>query len=281
VNPPEATPVTGSQVSMPPGSGIADPRAEVLRADRISKHFGGVRALREVSLTVYADEVVGLVGDNGAGKSTLVKVLSGNFPPDSGTLTLMGEPVHFTSPVQARAMGVETVYQDLALCENLDAVANLFIGRELYRTIVGLRFLDKREMERQTRAILTRIGTQIPSVKEPVAYMSGGERQSIALGRFVAWGDKLVLLDEPTAALGVRETSRALDLVARTRREKGVSMILISHNIEHVFRIADRIVVMRHGEVAGTRVTSATTPDEIVGLIMGSDRVQSGAAAEG
>ena len=245
-------------------------RKVVLQVSGVSKNFGSVVALNKVDLEVYEDEVVGLVGDNGAGKSTLIKILSGNFPADEGSIYLEGKNVHFRSPAEARAMGIETVYQDLALCGNLDAVANLFIGREISRKFLGLEFLQTREMDRQAEEVLAKIGTNFPSVHEQVEYMSGGQRQAVALGRFIAWGEKLILLDEPTSALGVRETSHVLDLVARTRKEKGVSMILISHNLQHVFQIADRIVVMRHGEVVGIRDRVKTTPDEIVSMITGA-----------
>jgi D-xylose transport system ATP-binding protein len=245
-------------------------RKTILKVDGVSKNFGSVTALKEVNLEVYEDEVVGLVGDNGAGKSTLIKILSGNFPPDKGEIYLEDKKVHFRNPSEARSAGIETVYQDLALCGNLDAVANLFIGREICRKILGFEILQKAEMEKAASEVLHKIGTNFPSVLENVEYMSGGQRQAVALGRFINWGEKLILLDEPTAALGVRETSHVLDLVARTRKEKGVSMILISHNLQHVFQIADRIAVMRHGEVVGVRERNKTTPDEIVSLITGA-----------
>jgi ABC-type sugar transport system, ATPase component len=247
-----------------------DQKQIVLSAEGISKFFGSVVALNNVSLDVYEDEVVGLVGDNGAGKSTLVKILSGNFPPDKGVISLDGKKINFKSPSDARSMGIETVYQDLALCEQLDAVSNLFIGRELYRTICGFQVLQNKEMERVAVEVLGKIGTNFPSVREKVAYMSGGQRQAVALGRFIAWGKRLILLDEPTAALGIRETGHVLDLVAKTRKEKGVSMILISHNLQHVFQIADRIIVMRLGEIVGIREKKNTTPDEIVSMITGA-----------
>jgi ABC-type sugar transport system ATPase subunit len=245
-------------------------RRTILQAEGITKHFGSVLALQDVSFDVFEDEVIGLVGDNGAGKSTLIKILSGNFPQDRGTIRLEGKEIKLRNPAEARALGIETVYQDLALCENLDAAANIFVGRERYRSVAGFRILQKKQMERHAAVTLSRFGTHIPSVRQRVQFMSGGERQSVALARFVAWGDRLVLLDEPTAALGVRETRKALDLVARIRREKHVAMILISHNIEHVFLLADRIVVMRHGRVAGVRSVNATTPSEVLELITGA-----------
>jgi ABC-type sugar transport system ATPase subunit len=242
----------------------------ILRVEGVTKYFGSVMALNNVSLEVYEDELVGLVGDNGAGKSTLIKIISGNFPPDKGEIYLEDRKVSFKSPVEARQIGIETVYQDLSLCENLDSVSNLFIGRELYRNVVAFKVLQKREMERKTIEVLGSIGIKIPSVRDKVEYLSGGERQAVALGRFVAWGKKLILLDEPTAALGIRETRKALDLVAKVRKEKGVSMIFISHNLQHVFEVVDRIIVLRHGEVVGIREKKLTTPDEIVSFITGA-----------
>jgi D-xylose transport system ATP-binding protein len=250
--------------------------APLLRVRDVVKAFGGVVALNGASLDVRADEIVGLVGDNGAGKSTLIKILSGNFLPDRGQIELDGRPMRFTSPADAREAGIETVYQDLSLCPNLDTTANFFIGRELYRNVLGLRVMRKREMEAEARRLVEQLGIDLPSVRTRVDYLSGGQRQAVSLARFVAWGRKLILLDEPTAALGVRETAKALDLIAQIHRDKHVSMVLISHNLQHVFRIADRIVVLRHGEVVGTRVTSETEPDEIVSLITGAALMSSG-----
>jgi len=243
----------------------------LLRARSIIKVFGAVVALNGVDLDVRGDEILGLVGDNGAGKSTLIQILSGNFQPDLGELEFDGRPVRFESPADARQVGIETVYQDLSLCPNLDSTANLFIGREITRNVLGLKFLRRRAMEAEAAELIRDLDIDLPSVRTRVDYLSGGQRQAVSLARFVAWGKKLVLLDEPTAALGVRETAKVLNLVERLHADKGVPMILISHNLQHVFRIADRIVVLRHGQVAGTRVTSQTTPDEIVSLITGSD----------
>lgn len=242
----------------------------ILRVQNLTKSFGSVKALNNVSFDVYEDEVIGIVGDNGAGKSTLIKILSGNFSPDSGAIYLGDKEVHFKSPSDSRSVGIETVYQDLALCENLDGVANMFIGREITRNYFGFKILQEPEMAKKAKECVEKIGTNFPSITESVAHLSGGQRQAIALSRFVAWGQSLILLDEPTAALGVRETNHVLDLVAKTRKEKGVSMILISHNMQHVFQIADRIIVMRLGEVVGIREKCKTDPDEIVSLITGS-----------
>jgi ribose transport system ATP-binding protein len=249
----------------------------LLRARGIVKVFGAVVALNGVDLDVGENEIVGLVGDNGAGKSTLIQILSGNFQPDDGELEFGGQPVRFESPADARNAGIETVYQDLSLCPNLDSTANLFIGREITRSVLGVKFLRRGAMQAEAAELIRSLDIDLPSVRTRVDFLSGGQRQAVSLARFVAWGRKLVLLDEPTAALGVRETAKALKLVEKLHRDTGVSMILISHNLQQVFRIADRIVVLRHGEVAGSRVTAETTPDEIVSLITGSD-LMAGAA---
>lgn len=259
----------GAGLSDDPGTGAGT--GVLLRARSIVKVFGAVVALNGVDLDVHENEIVGLVGDNGAGKSTLIQILSGNFQPDLGEIEFAGHPVRFESPADARHAGIETVYQDLSLCPNLDSTANLFIGREKTRSILGVQFLRRREMEAEAAELIRDLDIDLPSVRARVDYLSGGQRQAVSLARFVAWGRKLVLLDEPTAALGVRETAKALDLIERLHRDKDVPMILISHNLQHVFRIADRIVVLRHGEVAGSRKTAETTPDEIVSLITGSD----------
>ena len=241
-------------------------RKVILRLEGISKTFGSVVALNGVSFEIYENEKIALVGDNGAGKSTLVKIISGNFPPDRGELYLDGRKVSFKSPMDARRAGIETVYQDLSVCNNLDSVANLFIGRELTR---GFPILRGRDMEDTTVDVLKKVGISMPSVKDRMEYLSGGQRQAVALGRFVAWGKRLVLLDEPTAALGVRETRQVLTLVESTARDR-TSILLISHNLLQVFEVVDRIVVLRHGEVVGVREKSGTTPDEIVSMITGS-----------
>jgi D-xylose transport system ATP-binding protein len=262
-------------VGRPPGGELPaiDPISDqrfVLRARGIAKSFGSVVALNGVDMEVGEDEIVGLVGDNGAGKSTFIKILSGNFPPDRGEIEFDGRRVRFGGPADARRAGIETVYQDLSLCPNLDSTSNFFIGRELYRSVLGFKILRVGEMERQAQRVVDLMGIDLPSVREKVEFLSGGQRQAISLARFLEWGRRLILLDEPTAALGVRETAEVLDLIARMHRERHVAMILISHNLQHVFRIADRIVVLRHGRVAGSRRTSETTPDEIVGLITGA-----------
>jgi len=242
----------------------------VLKVENVSKWFGSVQALDDISIEIYDREIVGLVGDNGAGKSTLIKIISGNFPPDEGYIYIENKRVNFKSPMDARKIGIETVYQDLSLCENLDSAANLFIGRELCRKFLGMDFLQIGKMEEKTQEVIRKIDINIPSVKEMVQFLSGGQRQAISLGRFVAWGQKLVLLDEPTAALGVKETSKVLRLITNIRNEIPFSMILISHNLQQIFEVVDRIIVLRHGKVIAIKEKIKTDPDEIVSYITGA-----------
>lgn len=242
--------------------------APVLGVERISRSFGAVEALRDVSFAVNAGEVVALLGDNGAGKSTLVKIISGTIQPNAGRLLFEGRPVVIDSPATAKQMGIETVYQDLSICPNMDVVANFFMGRELYRNFLGLKVLRERAMREETERTLGDIGTQIPSVFTTMQHLSGGQRQAVELCRFVHWGGKLVLLDEPFAALGVRQTHRGLALVEQVRA-RGVAVIVITHNMLHAFQVADRIVVLRQGKVAGIRAVGETTTDEVVTLITG------------
>jgi D-xylose transport system ATP-binding protein len=240
----------------------------LLRTDGLTKRFGPVIALDDVSFEVHAGEVVGLLGDNGAGKSTLIKIVSGALEPSAGSIWLDGREVAFESPADAKVLGIETVYQDLSLCPNVDTVANFFMGRELHRKVLGLRFLRERAMQAETERALADIGTEIPSVRTTVEHLSGGQRQAIELCRFVHWGGRLVLLDEPFAALGVAQTRRGLELVEQIRR-KGVAIVVITHNVLHAFHVADRIVVLRHGRVTGQRPVRSTSPEEIVSLITG------------
>ena len=240
----------------------------ILRLEGVSKHFGPVVALDEVSFEVRAGEVVALLGDNGAGKSTLIKILSGSLAPSGGRIHFDGRPVAFDGPADAKALGIETVYQDLSLCPNVDVVANFFMGRELYRRVAGLGFLREAEMQAETERALADLGTRIPSVRTTVEHLSGGQRQAIELCRFVHWGGRLVLLDEPFAALGVRQTRRGLELIEQIKK-KGVAIIVITHNVLHALHVADRIVVLRLGRVAGTRTVGSTSHEEVVSLITG------------
>ena len=242
----------------------------LLQIDGLSKRFGALQALEDVSFSVAAGEVVALLGDNGAGKSTLIKIVSGNMEPDEGQIVFEDLPVRLKTPSQAKDLGIETVYQDLSLCPNVDAVANFFMGRELCKSVLGfLPVLDEDAMEEETRRALCDVGADVPSVRTEVEHLSGGQRQAIELCRFVHWGGKLVMLDEPFAALGVEQTRRGLELIDSVKRQ-GIAVIVITHNMLHAFQVADRAVVLYQGRVAGIRTISATNPDEVVALMMGN-----------
>ena len=253
-------------------SDTAAPKRSLLEARGVTKRFGAVEALTDVDFEVDAGEVVALVGDNGAGKSTLIKALSGTQPGDEGHYTFDGEPVHIGSPLDAKRLGIATVYQDLALCDNLDVVANLYLGEELYEKGAqrALMVIDEIGMERRAVELLDSLSvTTLRSVRAEVGSLSGGQRQSVAIARSLLGEPRVVLLDEPTAALGVAQTRQVLDLVLRLR-ERGLGIIVISHNIANVFEVADRIVVLRLGRRTATFKADETTHDEIVGAITGS-----------
>jgi simple sugar transport system ATP-binding protein len=250
---------------------MAEKRQPLLEAQSIVKSFGRVRALRGARFTVYPGEVVALVGDNGAGKSTLVKALSGVHQPDEGEIVFEGSPVTIESPVAARTLGIETVYQDLALAPELDPAANLYLGREVTRGgVLGrLGFLDKAEMRRRGREAFDSLGVAIQDVAAPVATMSGGQRQGVAVARAVTWASRIVFMDEPTAALGVVQTNAVLDLIRRVR-DRGVSVVLISHNMPEVLEVSDRVEVLRLGERVAQFETRDTTMEQIVGAMTGA-----------
>jgi len=259
------TPSVGEMSSTPPDRPPSgEPR---LRLRGISKSFGAVRALSNVDFEVYAGEVVGLVGDNGAGKSTLIKVISGVEPADEGEIFLEGQKVSIPNPPAANHLGIETVYQDLALCDNLDVVANLFLGRE-ERSF--LRSLDEIDMEKQGLSILQSLEVKIPSVRATVAMLSGGQRQSIAEAKSILRQAKVVLLDEPTAALGVVQTRQVLHLIRRLR-DQGLAVVVISHNLADVFEVVDRVIVLRLGKRVGTFDIKTTTPEQVVAAITGAE----------
>ncbi|WP_431037622.1 ATP-binding cassette domain-containing protein [Streptomyces sp. P6-2-1] len=239
--------------------------APVLALRGVSKRFGAVQALTDVELEVHAGEVLALVGDNGAGKSTLVKTIAGAHSIDDGVIEWEGRPVSINRPHDAQELGIATVYQDLSLCDNLDVVGNLFLGREVRRWGV----LDEVEMERRARELLTTLSIRIPSVRIPVASLSGGQRQTVAIARSMLGDPKLVILDEPTAALGVEQTAQVLDLVERLR-EQGLAVVLISHNMADVKSVADNVAVLRLGRNNGVFPVKTTSQEEIISAITGA-----------
>ncbi|MET8556284.1 ATP-binding cassette domain-containing protein [Streptomyces sp. NPDC004959] len=239
--------------------------APVLALRGVSKRFGAVQALTDVELEVHAGEVLALVGDNGAGKSTLVKTIAGAHSIDDGVIEWEGRPVSINRPHDAQELGIATVYQDLSLCDNLDVVGNLFLGREVRRWGV----LDEVEMERRARELLTTLSIRIPSVRIPVASLSGGQRQTVAIARSMLGEPKLVILDEPTAALGVEQTAQVLDLVERLR-EQGLAVVLISHNMADVKSVADNVAVLRLGRNNGVFPVKTTSQEEIISAITGA-----------
>ncbi len=253
----------------------------VLEGRGLSKSFGHVRAMVEADFELRQGEVLAVVGDNGAGKSTLIKTLSGAIVPDSGEIRMNGERVSFRSPLEARARGIETVYQDLAVAPALDIATNLFLGREIRRSgIAGrlFRMLDARAMRTEARRQLDALGVRIPAVSQPVETLSGGQRQSVAVARAAAFGTRVVIMDEPTAALGVRESGMVLDLIRRIR-DRGLPVVLISHNMPQVFEIADRIHIHRLGRRAAVVRPRETTMGDVVAIMTGAATVEEGRRA--
>ena len=255
-------------------------RAPILQLHGIDKRFGAVQALSKVDFEVFPGEVVGLVGDNGAGKSTLVKVISGVYHADAGQYIFEGREVSIASPHDATDLGIETVYQDLALCDNLDVVGNLYLGRERVRSIIPglLQTIDEVAMEREASRIVGELHIRIPSIRSQVAQLSGGQRQSVAVSRAVMWNSKVVLLDEPTAALGVEQTLQVKELIKRLR-ERGLGVVVISHNLADVFDVSDRIIVLRLGQRVATLDTHTTNPEQVVAAITGAEFGREGAEA--
>jgi ABC-type sugar transport system ATPase subunit len=250
-----------------PGEG----RIPVLQTNQVAKHYGSVIALEGVDFEVYQGEICALIGDNGAGKSTLVKILSGAVRPDSGTIRFRGRTVEFRSPRDARDVGIETVYQDLALAPDLDVAANLFLGREIKQPgILGLLdFYNQRAMRATAEQHLRELKVNLRSIRQTVETLSGGQRQSVAVARAVFWSKDVVILDEPTAALGVAQSAMVLSLMQRVR-DAGTAVIFISHNMPHVFEVADRMIVLRRGRRVGTLHPGTATMDQIVSLMTGA-----------
>jgi simple sugar transport system ATP-binding protein len=240
----------------------------ILELQSVSKHFGAIHAVNEVDMTLESGEVLGLMGDNGAGKSTLVKVIAGNFPPTQGEIRIGGESVHFHRPVEARQKGVEIVYQDLALCDNLSAAANVFLGREIKRRIGPLRWLDHSAMARRAGELFKELKSETRP-RDLVRQMSGGQRQAVAIARTRLSRARMVLMDEPTAAISVRQVAEVLDLIRRLR-DSGMAIILISHRMPDVFAVCDRVMVMRRGRKVADKAIKSTSPEEVTGLITGA-----------
>ena len=248
------------------------PTKAVLSAEHLTRSFGAVVALADASIAVGPSEVVGLVGDNGAGKSTLLKILSGALPPDSGQVLLDGKEIVMKRPADALDAGIETVYQDLALVDTMTAFQNVYLGREQMAKnplLRGLRIVNDRAMRARAREVLDDLGVKIPSINVTVKGMSGGQRQCLAIARAILWGRRIVILDEPTAALGVRESQQVLDLILRLKSHN-VSVIVVSHNMAQLAEVADKVTVMRLGRTIANRTMAETSVQEIVGLITGA-----------
>jgi D-xylose transport system ATP-binding protein len=243
---------------------MSDAAPPLVAMSGMSISFGGIRAVDDVSLDLHGGEVVGLLGHNGAGKSTFIKMLSGAYRPDAGEIRIDGRPVAIQSPRDARRHGIETIYQTLALADNLDAAANLFLGREL-RTAWGT--LDDVAMEAETRQVMARLNPHFAKFKEPVRALSGGQRQAVAIARAIHFNARVLIMDEPTAALGPQETQQVADLIVQLKRE-GIGIFLISHDIHDVFGLADRVAVMKNGKLVGTAHTGAVTQDEVLEMII-------------
>lgn len=236
----------------------------IIEMKEVSKHFGGIQALREVSIDLYEGEILGIVGHNGAGKSTLIKILSGAYTTDTGKIYFRGQEVRIKTPIDSKALGIETIYQHLALADNLNVAANVFLGREITNR---LGILDDRAMEKEARQMLDRMKLKISSLKARVRNLSGGQRQCIAISRAVYFNAKILIMDEPTAALGVEETEKVHDLMNQLKKE-GIAIVLISHDLHDVFNLSDRIAVMKNGVMVGVKKTSETTRDEVLSMII-------------
>ena len=241
----------------------------ILDIRAVSKRFGGVEALKGVSLQLRPGDVVALAGDNGAGKSTLTKIISGVYPADGGEIRLDGKPVRFATPEAARRAGIETIYQDLALADNLSIGANIFLGREPMRRALGiLPMLDRKAMAAAAKETMARLDFHVDRLDAPVGRFSGGQRQAVAIGRAIYWNARVILMDEPTAALGVPEQRKVLALIRGLKKE-GRGVIFISHNLQDIFAVSDRVVVLRRGSLAGERRIGDTSHDEVVKLMIG------------
>ena len=245
----------------------------LVETKNITKRFGGLTAVNNVSFGVQAGEIVAVLGDNGAGKSTLIKMISGVHQPDGGQILVKGKEVEIHSPMDALSMGIETIYQDLALAENMNVYSNIFLGREKTKKVFGLfNVMDSQYMFDESQGVLDKLNIQIPSLRNNVRTLSGGQRQAVAISRSIYWNANFLIMDEPTAALGVAQQKLVLDLV-KSLKDHGLGIIIISHQMHDVFAVADRIIVMRRGEKVGDLKKMETNPDEVVNLIVGSESV--------
>jgi len=246
----------------------------LLEVKNITKRFGGLVAVNDVSVGVNAGEVLGIVGDNGAGKSTLIKVISGVHRPDAGEILFMGKYAKINTPMDALKLGIETIYQDLALAENLNVYSNIFLGREKLKKFLGvINVLDHEFMHNESRKVLKSLEIEIPSLRNIIRVLSGGQRQAVAISRSIYWDARVLIMDEPTAGLAVAEQDKVLKLVNRLK-DQGIGVIIITHQLHDVFSVSDRLVVMRRGQKVGERITKKTSPDEIVSLIIGAETVE-------
>ncbi len=246
----------------------------LLEVKNITKRFGGLVAVDDVSMGVNAGEVVGLLGDNGAGKSTLIKVISGVHRADEGKIFFSDREVRIDNPMDALSLGIETIYQDLALAENLDIYSNIFLGREKLKRKLGfIKVLDHEYMHSESKKVLAKLEIEIPSLRNKIRMLSGGQRQAVAISRSIYWDARFLIMDEPTAALGIPEQKNVLDLV-NMLKSHGLGIIIISHQLHDVFSVADRLVIMRRAQKVAERITRETSPDEIVGLIVGAETVK-------
>ena len=248
---------------------MSDVAQPILEVNKLSKHFGAVQALNDFSMAIKPGEVVALAGDNGAGKTTLIKAISGVYPPTSGEIRLKGARVSFSTPQEARDQGIETIYQDLALADNLSIGANIFLGREpMTRKFGFLPVLDRKKMADAARDTMALLDFHVSRLDAPVSNFSGGQRQAVAIGRAVYWDAQILIMDEPTAALGVPEQRKVISLIHQLKAQ-GRGVIFISHNLQDIFAVSDRIIVLRRGVTAGERKISETTHDEVVKLMVG------------